>query len=86
MTQTKIHIQDSGRGVGEESAQWSKEEEIKQVCVVSIHTLSRWILYKLFLCVDTIVRIEASSEAKVEERKRYAKCNGRCHTSCSDWQ
>ena len=40
MTQTKIHIQDGRSGVGEESAQWSKEKEIKQVCVVSIHTLS----------------------------------------------
>ena len=40
MTQTKIHIQDGGSDVGEESAQRSKKEEIKQVCVVSIHTLS----------------------------------------------
>ena len=40
MTQTKIHFQDGVSGVGEESAQWSKEKEIKQVCVVSIHTLS----------------------------------------------
>ena len=40
MTQTKIHIQDGGSGVGEKSAQCSQEEEIKQVCVVSIHTLS----------------------------------------------
>ena len=40
MSQTKIHIQGGGSGVGEESAQWSKEERIKQVCVVSIHTLS----------------------------------------------
>ena len=40
MTQTKTHIQDGGSGVVEESAQWSKEEEIKQVCVVSMHTLS----------------------------------------------
>ena len=33
MTQTKIHIQDGDSGVGEESAQRSKEKEIKQVCV-----------------------------------------------------
>ena len=38
MTQTKI--QDGGSAVWEESAQWSNEEEIKQVCVVAILTLS----------------------------------------------
>ena len=38
------------------------------------------------MCVDTIERIEDSSEAEVEERKRYAKCNERFHTSHSDWQ
>ena len=43
---------------------------------IHVHTLSCWILnfYKLFFAqIETIGRIEDSSEAEVEERKRYAK-------------
>ena len=52
MTQTKIHIQDGGSGVGEESAQESKEEEIKQVCVISkyTYTVMMDIIQVMFVC------------------------------------
>ena len=57
------------------------------VCGLNTYTVMMDIIQVIFfLCVDTIVRIEASSETKVEERTRYAKWNERWHTSCSDWQ
>ena len=53
MSQTKIHIQDGGSGVGEESSQWSKEKEIKQVCVpcgLNTYTVMMDIIQVMFVC------------------------------------
>ena len=50
MTQTKIHIQDGGSGVGEKSAQCSKEEEIKQVCGLNTYTVMMDIIQMIFVC------------------------------------
>ena len=58
----------------------------KQVCLGSLCHVAR-VLYFCILLIDTIGRsIEDSSEAGVEERKRYAFWHGWSHTSCSDWR
>ena len=50
MSQTKIHIQDGGSGVGEVSAQWSKEKEIKQVCGLNTYNVMMNIIQVMFVC------------------------------------
>ena len=78
-------MQEGGGAVGEEPSQWSKGQQIKQVGTQ--HIQCRGGCYRSNVCVhiDTIGRIESSSEAKVEERESNADGHVWSHTSCGDW-